>query len=539
MEISLIGSSKVKLGTSDILGFCNINNNNDNNNLKNAQICSGKSKICFGQISKWQKSSIRLTIKAAAAQSEPVVSGDSSTSGRRSKPTDRVRLYVGLPLDSISECNAVNHARAIKAGLKALKLLGVDGVELPVWWGVVEKEATGKYDWSGYLALAEMVQKAGLKLHVSLCFHASQEPKIPLPKWVSRIGESKPGIFFTDRSGQSYKDCLSLAVDDLPVLDGKTPIQVYQEFCESFKASFSPFMGSTIMGISIGLGPNGELRYPSHHNPAKSYLIGAGEFQCYDENMLNRLNQHAATTGHPLWGLSGPHDAPSYNQSPISNPFFKEIGGSWESPYGDFFLSWYSSQLISHGDRLLSLAASTFRDTPITVSGKVPLVHLWYKTRSHPAELTAGLYNTVNKNGYEEIAKIFSRNSSLMILPGMDLLDENQPTRYLSSPELLVAQIAAACRNHGVEVSGQNLGVSGSPKCFEQIKKNLLGENAVVDLFTYQRMGASFFSPDHFPKFSAFVRSIDQPEFHTDDLLVKEEEGRESVAGKNLHMQAA
>lgn len=160
--------------------------------------------------------------------------------------TDGVRLYVGLPLDSISECNAVNHARAIKAGLKALKLLGVDGVELPVWWGIAEKEAMGKYEWSGYLALAEMVQKVGLKLHVSLCFHASQEPKIPLPKWVSRIGESQPDIFFRDRSGQSYKDCLSLAVDDLPVLDGKTPIQVYQEFCESFKASFSPFMGSTI-----------------------------------------------------------------------------------------------------------------------------------------------------------------------------------------------------------------------------------------------------------------------------------------------------
>lgn len=81
MEISLIGSYKVKLGRSNFLGFCNINNNN----LKNAQICSRKSKICFVQISNWKKSSIRLTIKAAA-QSEAVVSGDSSTSGRSSKP---------------------------------------------------------------------------------------------------------------------------------------------------------------------------------------------------------------------------------------------------------------------------------------------------------------------------------------------------------------------------------------------------------------------------------------------------------------------
>ncbi|KAI9122837.1 hypothetical protein K1719_005726 [Acacia pycnantha] len=70
-----------------------------------------------------------------------------------------VRLFVGLPLDAVSpDCNSVNHARAIAAGLKALKLLGVEGVELPIWRGIVEKESMGKYEWSGYLAIAEMVQ---------------------------------------------------------------------------------------------------------------------------------------------------------------------------------------------------------------------------------------------------------------------------------------------------------------------------------------------------------------------------------------------
>ena len=162
-------------------------------------------------------------------------------------------MYVGLPLDAVSDCNTVNHARAIAAGLRALKLLGVDGVELPVWWGIAEKEAMGKYDWSGYLALAEMVRKVGLKLHISLCFHASREPKIPLPEWVSRIGESQPSIFFSDRAGEQYRDCLSLAVDDLPLLDGKTPIQVYNEFCGSFKSSFASFLGSTITVRNLNL----------------------------------------------------------------------------------------------------------------------------------------------------------------------------------------------------------------------------------------------------------------------------------------------
>lgn len=162
---------------------------------------------------------------------------------------DEVRLYVGLPMDAVTDANCINHASAIAAGLKALKLLGIEGVELPVWWGVVEKEGRGKYEWSGYLALVEMVHKAGLALHVTLCFHScrQEQPAIPLPDWVMRIGDDESSsIFFADRSGLQYKDCLSLAVDELPVLDGRTLMEVYRDFCESFKSSFSAYIGSLI-----------------------------------------------------------------------------------------------------------------------------------------------------------------------------------------------------------------------------------------------------------------------------------------------------
>ncbi|MED6162793.1 Inactive beta-amylase 9, variant 2 [Stylosanthes scabra] len=377
-----------------------------------------------------------------------------------------------------------------------------------------------------------MVQKMGLKLHVSLCFHGSTKPNIPLPDWVTRIGESQPDIFFKDRSGKHYKECLSLAVDNLPVLDGKTPIQVYQSFCESFKDSFSPFMGSTITGISMGLGPDGELRYPCHHHlSSDGKTQGVGEFQCYDQNMLSILKQHAEASGNPLWGLGGPHDAPTFDQPPISG-FFKD-GASWESSYGDFFLSWYSNQLIAHGDSLLSLASSSFGDTGVTIYGKIPLMHSWYGTRSHPSELTAGFYNTVKTDGYEPVAELFARNSCKMILPGMDLSDAHQPNETHSSPELLLAQIMAACKNHGVQVSGQNSSESAVLNGFEQIKKNLGGDN-VLDLFTYHRMGAYFFSPEHFPSFTEFVRTLNRPELHSDDLP---NEGEEEVAQSMIKSQ--
>jgi hypothetical protein len=542
MEVSLIGSSQSKVGATELgyreLGFCS-------SKVESLNVVSLRNKVCFDQIGKW-KINTRLRFTPKAVKSEPVRSTEVSGRNRKSKLLNGVKLYVGLPLDIVSDCNTVNHARAIAAGLKALKLLGVEGVELPIWWGIVEQEAMGKYEWSGYLAIAEMVKNAGLKLHVSLCFHASKESEIPLPAWVSQIGESEPSIFFTDRSGKCYKECLSLAVDELPVLNGKTPVQVYNDFCESFKSSFLSSMGSTIQGISIGLGPDGELRYPSHHQKAKDNKIpGVGEFQCYDKNMLSNLKQHAEATGNPCWGLGGPHDASTYDQLPTSNSFFKDNGGSWESPYGDFFLSWYSNQLLNHGDRLLSMASSVFKDTEVEVSGKVPLVHSWNRTRSHPSELTSGFYNTCLRDGYEEVAQIFVRNSSTMILPGMDLSDEHQHHGSLSSPELLLKQIKKACRRHGVEISGQNSSVSGAPGGFEQIKKNLLSEN-MVNLFTYQRMGAYFFSPDHFPSFTMFVRSLNQPQLHSDDLRREEEEEEEAAVGaipksseSSINMQAA
>ena len=41
-------------------------------------------------------------------------------------------------------------------------------------------------------------------------------------------------------------------------------------------------------------------------------------------------------------------------------PFFRGWGGSWDTPYGRFFLSWYSGALLVHGERLIAVATSVF-----------------------------------------------------------------------------------------------------------------------------------------------------------------------------------
>ena len=40
--------------------------------------------------------------------------------------------------------------------------------------------------------------------------------------------------------------------------------------------------------------------------------------------------------------------------------FFRGWEGSWDTPYGRFFLSWYSRSLMDHGERLLRAASSVF-----------------------------------------------------------------------------------------------------------------------------------------------------------------------------------
>ena len=283
----------------------------------------------------------------------------------------------------------------------------------------------------------------------------------------------------------------------------------------------------------MGMGPDGELKYPAQQ-PAPKNKIGAGvgEFQCYDKYMLALLKNHAEATGNHFWGLSGPHDAPRYNESPESTNFFKALGGAWDTPYGHFFLSWYSSALLSHGDRLLSLASSAFSGLPVNVSGKIPVTHAWSTHRAHPAELTVGFYNTEKTDGYEAVAAMFKNHSCGMILPGMDLSEENQS---------LMEQILKACDNHGVAVAGENSSLKGDPeKTTGNIKERI--SRASLGQFVYQRMGAYFFSPEHFPAFTQFVRSLQWSEVHPDDLPAEGETiplTPRSTAEGSRQMQAA
>lgn len=82
-----------------------------------------------------------------------------------------VPVFVMMPLDSVTMGNTVNRRKAMNASLQALKSAGVEGIMMDVWWGLVEREAPGVYNWGGYTELLEMAKRHGLKVQAVMSFH--------------------------------------------------------------------------------------------------------------------------------------------------------------------------------------------------------------------------------------------------------------------------------------------------------------------------------------------------------------------------------
>ena len=75
----------------------------------------------------------------------------------------------------------------------------------------------------------------------------------------------------------------------------------------------------------MGLGPAGELRYPSYQlKNGRWKFPGIGEFQCYDSYMQADLQSAAESVGHFEWAHA-PENAGTYCSWPQDAPFFVEL----------------------------------------------------------------------------------------------------------------------------------------------------------------------------------------------------------------------
>ncbi|OIT01101.1 PREDICTED: beta-amylase 1, chloroplastic-like [Nicotiana attenuata] len=431
-----------------------------------------------------------------------------------------VPVYVMMPLDSVKTDNTVNRKKTMKASLQALKSAGVEGIMMDVWWGLVERDAPGEYNWGGYTELLEMAKNQGLKVQAVMSFHqcggnVGDSCSIPLPGWVVEEIDKDPDLAYTDQWGRRNHEYISLGCDTLPVLKGRTPVECYSDFMRAFRDRFENLLGDTIVEIQVGMGPAGELRYPSY--PEKDGIWkfpGIGAFQCYDKYMLSSLKTAAEEAGKPEWGYTGPTDAGEYNNWPEDTTFFKKESGGWDCPYGEFFLTWYSQMLLDHGERILQSTKAIFENKGIKISVKVAGIHWHYGTRSHAPELTAGYYNTRFRDGYLPIAQMLARHDAIFNFTCIEMRDHEQPQDAQCAPEKLVRQVALATREAQVPLAGENALPRYDDFAHEQILQasslniDSQSDDRQMCAFTYLRMNPELFHPDNWRRFIAFVKKM-------------------------------
>lgn len=454
-------------------------------------------------------------------------------------------VYVMLPLDTVwvierdgKKVSVLKKERSLEIALHTLKQAGVEGVMVDVWWGIAERAGPGCYDFSAYKRLFYKVARAGLKVQAVMSFHAAggnvgDTCKIPLPKWVLDIGEKNPDIYYTDKSGHRNKECLSLGCDDVPLFWGRSPVEVYRDFMDAFCDHFQHLFGTVLTEITVGLGPAGELRFPSYpEGDGRWRFPGVGEFQCYDKYMLEDLKRTADIAGHPEWGLSGPHDAGHYNSSSWETGFFVSQGGSWSTPYGHFFLAWYSGLLVKHAERVLSAAQQVlnkhgrpriFRVLKEATDGhmiyefqpacklgmKLAGVHWWFKSRAHAAELTAGYYNTRDRNGYEPVIQVLRKTQARLSFTCVEMRDCEHPPEGRCSPQALLQQVIECAEVYGVPLAGENALQRYDDYAFERIAESAFGRSARagrLEQVTFLRMGDLMF--DNWDAFSRFLNRM-------------------------------
>lgn len=58
-------------------------------------------------------------------------------------------------------------------------------------------------------------------------------------------------LFYTDNFGHSDPEYISLGMDDAPVLQGRTPVQVYSDFMQAFAQTFRSYLGSVITLVEV------------------------------------------------------------------------------------------------------------------------------------------------------------------------------------------------------------------------------------------------------------------------------------------------
>lgn len=455
------------------------------------------------------------------------------------RPPGRVPIFVMLQLDWMADDGmSLRDEASLRLQLSKLKKAGVRGVMADVWWGLCEPQPR-QYRFGAVKGLCGLLRSVGLELQAVMSFHqcggnVGDAVTVPLPSWA--LGPARDGGFlYQSKQGVVSEDCLSLSADQEAIFDDgagkkRTALRCYRDFIVAFASACGDHLGSTVGELQVGLGPCGELRYPSYMLSKGWEYPGVGLVMAYDKGMVKML-QKATKMKQPPLGL--PEDQ---NAGPDACEFFKAapkhapLGQATEAfatGEGKAFLEWYTKVLLDHGAAVLREAVTALQQVDpvdpqkLCLSAKVSGIHWYCLHPSRAAEACAGYNNACGADAYFDIAQMLSSvatQAGRPVLFNFTCLEMNNwnvgMPHTFSAPEDLIAQVRRACVAHNVPLSGENaleFNLADGAWAFDQMKKQLRGWSSGRDAMhglTILRLKEEFVSEASLRALREFVVSF-------------------------------
>ena len=362
--------------------------------------------------------------------------------------------------------------------LTVAKHIGVDGVSVDVWWGLVEKSADQQFNWQYYDDIFADITAAGLNIIPIMAFHqcggnVGDDCDIPLPPWIwqhfTAQGLSARDLQYKSEFANHSVETVSLWADTW--VTGQ-----YVEFMQAFASRYVA-LAADISEINISMGPAGELRYPSYnsHDNGKTAYPSRGGFQAYSDLAVADFRGAMQQKYRQIDALNVAwHTALTRFEQimpPTDGDVFIHSGAHLNTAYGRDFIHWYHQALLTHGKRMLDAALLAFAgmNNNIELGFKIPGIH-WKiaaaDNSQRSAELAAGLISTAspfvieNGFGYHSIialAASYAAASRPVVLHFTALeMDDKLTAPDQSMAKSLVNWVGTQASRQQVAIKGEN-----------------------------------------------------------------------------------
>ncbi|MGA1837985.1 family 14 glycosylhydrolase [Herbiconiux sp. 11R-BC] len=366
-------------------------------------------------------SRLGLALGAAALAVTALVAAPAAAPPAQASSHAAESVNVMAPLWIDDWASAGPQWRAFTTSLATADAQGVDAVAVDVWWGKTEPER-GTFDWAYYDKVFAAITAAGLDVVPMMSFHqcggnVGDTCNIPVPAFVWEPFQicgvagwcsSQPvENFYRSEYGNDDREATSPwgVGNERTLRDMRDLMNAFEEHYSSGVTDYR----SRFPEITIGLGPAGELRFPSYASHDRSVpgdpagYPNRGTFQSYTPAAVQAFADWAVAKYGSVAGVATAWGIPGLVYSSISPPTDHELfitSGSYRSiAYGRDFTRWYSESLLRHGREVMQQAIGAFDGAFATVplGFKVPGVH-WQTMTTSPMqrvpEIAAGLVHT-------------------------------------------------------------------------------------------------------------------------------------------------